>query len=53
MAIALLICGTAFAAFCVWLMVRIVNRKERWSKSGWVFWTTVIVAMLLVVYPFG
>ena len=24
--------GTAFAAFCVWLTVRIVNRRERWAK---------------------
>jgi len=23
----------AFAAFCVWLTVRIVNWKERWAKS--------------------
>jgi hypothetical protein len=22
----------AFAAFCVWLVVRIVNRRERWTK---------------------
>lgn len=32
MAIALEIFGLAFAAFCVWLIVRIVNRKERWAK---------------------
>jgi hypothetical protein len=24
--------GIAFAAFCVWLTVRIVNRHERWAK---------------------
>jgi hypothetical protein len=23
--------GVAFAAFCVWLTVRIVNRRERWA----------------------
>ncbi|HEY3966514.1 MAG TPA: hypothetical protein VGM05_18270 [Planctomycetaceae bacterium] len=23
----------AFAAFCVWLAVRIVNRRERWAKG--------------------
>ncbi len=23
--------GAAFAAFCVWLAVRIVNRRERWA----------------------
>ena len=32
MAIAVSIIGVAFAAFCVWLGVRIVNRKERWAK---------------------
>jgi len=26
------IIGIAFAAFCVWLAVRIVNRRERWAK---------------------
>ena len=25
--------GVAFAAFCVWLGVRIVNRRERWAKT--------------------
>jgi hypothetical protein len=24
--------AVAFAAFCVWLMVRIINRRERWAK---------------------
>ena len=23
--------GVAFAAFCIWLMVRIVNRREIWA----------------------
>jgi hypothetical protein len=32
MALALLTFGVAFAAFCVWLTVRIVNRRERWAK---------------------
>src|SRR5579872_7207719 len=40
MAIALAIFEVAFAAFCIWLMVRIVNRRERWAK-----WT----AMVLVI----
>lgn len=26
--------GAAFAALCVWLTVRIVNRRERWAKRG-------------------
>jgi len=25
--------GVAFAAACVWLGVRFVNRRERWAKS--------------------
>ena len=32
MAVALAIFGAAFAAFCVWLTVRIINRRERWAK---------------------
>jgi ABC-type Fe3+ transport system permease subunit len=36
--------AVAFAAFCVWLTVRIVNRWERWAK-----WTLVV--MVLVAPP--
>jgi nitrate reductase NapE component len=36
----------AFAAFCVWLGVRIANRRERWSK-----WTAAGLVIALVVYP--
>jgi hypothetical protein len=35
------ILSVAFAAFCVWLIVRIVNRRERWvdiSDSAGPFW---------------
>ena len=35
----------AFAAFCVWLTVRIINRRERWAK-----WTLAIVVGLPVLY---
>jgi hypothetical protein len=35
--------SVAFAAFCVWLTVRIVNRRERWAK-----WT---LAGLLIGLP--
>jgi hypothetical protein len=39
--------AVAFSAFCVWLTVRIVNRRERWAK-----WTAVIVIILVFVgYP--
>ena len=37
--------AVAFAAFCVWLMVRIVNRREKWAK-----WTLVTVIGLPVLY---
>ena len=35
----------AFAAFCVWLTVRIVNRRERWAT-----WTLATVVALPVFY---
>lgn len=37
--------GITFAAFCVWLTVRIVNRRERWAK-----WTLAAVLNLPVLY---
>ena len=37
--------AVAFAAFCVWLTVRIVNRRERWAK-----WTLAIVIGLPTLY---
>jgi hypothetical protein len=37
--------AVAFAAFCVWLTVRIVNRRERWAK-----WTLAVVIGLPVPY---
>jgi hypothetical protein len=30
--------AVAFAAFCVWLIVRIINRRERWAK-----WTAAAI----------
>src|SRR5438045_2779984 len=46
MAIVLSVLGVAFAAFCVWLGVRIVNRRERWAK-----WTAMaVVAALPILY---
>jgi hypothetical protein len=38
----------AFAAFCVWLTVRIVNRRERWAK-----WTAITPAVSPVLYVPG
>jgi hypothetical protein len=37
--------GVAFAAFVVWLAVRIINRRERWAK-----WTLAAVVLLPVLY---
>lgn len=45
MAIALSIFGLAFAAFCVWIGIRIFNRRERWAK-----WTAAGVG-LVALYP--
>ena len=38
--------AVAFAAFCVWLIVRIVNRRERWAK--WTLAATLAVPVLYV-----
>jgi hypothetical protein len=45
MAIILPTLAVFFAAFCVWLTVRIINRKERWAK-----WTLAAVVGLPVLY---
>jgi hypothetical protein len=37
--------AVAFTAFCVWLTVRIVNRRERWAK-----WTAVAVVGMPALY---
>lgn len=39
----LAVLGMAFAAFCVWLTVRIVNRRERWAIR-----TAIALALLLI-----
>jgi len=38
--------AVAFAAFCVWLAIRIFNRRERWAK-----WTGMGLAGLMISYP--
>jgi hypothetical protein len=43
--------GVAFAALCLWLVVRIVNRRERWAK--W-FAAAVFVGLpLIYLLSFG
>ncbi len=47
MTIVLPVLAVTFAAFCVWLAVRIVNRRERWAK-----WTAVaLLAGSPLLYP--
>ena len=43
---ALAILGIAFAATCIWLGVRIVNRRERWAK-----WTAAALVVVTAGYP--
>ncbi len=40
--------AVTFAAFCVWLTVRIVNRKK---KPGWRFWTATALVVASIGYP--
>ena len=42
--------AVAFAAFCVWLGVRIVNRRERWAK--WAL-AGVVGVPVLYIASFG
>jgi hypothetical protein len=42
--------ATAFATFCIWLTVRIVNRRERWAKS---MLAAVVGLAVLYVASFG
>jgi hypothetical protein len=42
----ILLSGSAFAAFVVWLAVRISNRRERWAK-----WTAFALAFVVVACP--
>lgn len=51
MDVAVPIIGIAFAAFCIWLLVRIVNRRERWAK--WTAVGLVIGLPVLYVLSFG
>ena len=40
------ILAVAFAAVCVWLTVRVVNRRERWAK--WMLATAVGIPVLYI-----
>lgn len=51
MALVLSIFGIAFAASCVWLTVRIVNRREKWAT--WTLAFTVTGLPTLYVLSFG
>lgn len=41
--IVLPVLAVALPAFSLWLVVRIINRRETWAK-----WTAVLVTMLLI-----
>jgi hypothetical protein len=43
--------AVAFAALCVWLGVRIVNRRERWAK--WTLVGAIVGVPTLYVLSFG
>jgi hypothetical protein len=47
---ALLVLAVAFSAACVWLTVRIVNRRERWAKCTL---AAVVGVPVLYVASFG
>jgi hypothetical protein len=51
MTVTLSIFGIAFAAFCVWLTVRIINRRERWAK--WTLAGVIVGLPVLYVASFG
>ena len=42
--------GVAFAAFCVWFGVRIMNRRERWAKR---ILTAAIILLMGYAASFG
>lgn len=50
MAVVPLATAVAFAAFCIWLAVRIVNRRERWAKWALI---AVISPPVLYIASFG
>jgi O-acetyl-ADP-ribose deacetylase (regulator of RNase III) len=45
MGTAIAIFGVTFASICIWLTVRIINRRERWAK-----WTLAMVIGVPVIY---
>jgi hypothetical protein len=45
--------GVALAAFCVWLGVRIFNRREKWAKRMAVGLVALLVAYPLSIGPVG
>ena len=51
MDLAILIFGGAYAAFCVWLTVRIFDRGEKWSKRALA--AALIMLPLIYVATFG
>jgi hypothetical protein len=52
MALVLSIVGVVFAAFCVWLTVRVINRREWWATvlAAIAVWETVCLGVV-ILYP--
>ena len=46
--------GVAFAAFCIWLVVRIINRREQWALGLAIIIATWVVmsGIVLCAYQF-
>jgi len=51
MSILLTTLAVALAAFCIWLTVRIINRKEKWAR--WTLAGTIVGVPVLYVASFG
>jgi len=53
MTVVLAIFGVTFAAFCVWLVVRVINRRERWAKRTAVILVVAPTLYVLSIGPFS
>ena len=53
MALILPALAVTFAAFCVWLTVRIVNRREPWAKRTIAFVSIAIVGLYFLSHPWA
>jgi hypothetical protein len=47
------IVGIAFVAFCIWLIVRVANRRERWAKRALAITLCLPVLYVASIGPFA